>query len=156
MDDLRTWLARAEEISQIRDVHHADWNKEIGAVAEVAPRFDTRAIVFDEIKDYPKGFRILTNCMLNASTLALTLGLETGLSINDLVSSIEENLPIWENRMASMNPKEVQDGVVMENVNVDADIDLLKFPSPHWHEHDGGRYIGTGSAAQSGGSCRFS
>src|SRR5258707_1350753 len=32
----------------------------------------------------------------------------------------------------------------MENVATGADIDILKIPTPKWHEHDGGRYIGTG------------
>ena len=31
-----------------------------------------------------------------------------------------------------------------ENVFFDDDIDVLKLPAPFWHEHDGGRYLGTG------------
>ena len=32
----------------------------------------------------------------------------------------------------------------MENVFTGDDVDVLKFPTPLWHEDDGGRYIGTG------------
>ena len=38
----------------------------------------------------------------------------------------------------------VETGLVMENVLMDSDINLLKFPVPFIHEMDGGRYIGTG------------
>jgi 4-hydroxy-3-polyprenylbenzoate decarboxylase len=35
---------------------------------------------------------------------------------------------------------------ILENVVPGADADLTRFPAPLWHEHDGGRYIGTGVA----------
>ena len=31
-----------------------------------------------------------------------------------------------------------------ENAYRGADVDLWRFPTPRWHEDDGGRYIGTG------------
>ena len=39
----------------------------------------------------------------------------------------------------------VEDGPVFENIMTGDDIDVTKFPSPIWHEKDGGRYIGTGT-----------
>ena len=39
----------------------------------------------------------------------------------------------------------VKKSPLFENVYKEKDIDLFKFPTPKWHEHDGGRYIGTGS-----------
>jgi 4-hydroxy-3-polyprenylbenzoate decarboxylase len=35
----------------------------------------------------------------------------------------------------------VKDGPALENAQREPDLE--KFPSPLWHEHDGGRYIGT-------------
>ena len=40
-------------------------------------------------------------------------------------------------------PKTVAKGPVFENVDRDDKVDVLKFPVPFLHEHDGGRYIGT-------------
>ena len=40
-------------------------------------------------------------------------------------------------------PKTVAKGPVFENVDRDGKVDVLKFPVPFLHEHDGGRYIGT-------------
>ena len=37
-----------------------------------------------------------------------------------------------------------RNGPVFENQNFGDDINLLQFPAPKWHEHDGGNYIGTG------------
>ena len=39
----------------------------------------------------------------------------------------------------------VEDGPIFENIITGDAIDVTKFPSPIWHEHDGGRYIGTGT-----------
>src|SRR5262249_4091925 len=41
-------------------------------------------------------------------------------------------------------PVTVPTGLVLENTARGADVNLLKFPAPKWHEHDGGPYIGTG------------
>ena len=114
--DLRDWLDKAAEIDQVRTILKADWNKEIGAIGEVAPRYDKRALLFDEINGFPKGYRILMNAMINPSTFGLTLGLPTDLSLNDLVATIEEKIPMWEARMGNCDPKEVNDGPVMEKV----------------------------------------
>ena len=39
----------------------------------------------------------------------------------------------------------VDDGPIFENILTGDAIDVTKFPSPIWHEKDGGRYIGTGT-----------
>src|ERR1051325_8859187 len=58
---LRDWLARADEVGELKRVDGADWNLEVGAVAEVAQRLDhSPAVLFDNIRGYPQGRRILT------------------------------------------------------------------------------------------------
>ena len=39
----------------------------------------------------------------------------------------------------------VETGPVFENIITGDDVDLMMFPTPLWHENDGGRYIGTGT-----------
>jgi len=39
----------------------------------------------------------------------------------------------------------VDEGPVLENVQIGDDVNVDIFPSPRWHERDGGNYIGTGS-----------
>jgi UbiD family decarboxylase len=40
-------------------------------------------------------------------------------------------------------PEEVDTGPVFENIQTGADVNILSFPCPKWHAHDGGAYIGT-------------
>jgi 4-hydroxy-3-polyprenylbenzoate decarboxylase len=46
-------------------------------------------------------------------------------------------------------PQEVKSAPVLQNVLQGHSVDVLKFPAPHWHEKDGGRYIGTFDAVVS-------
>src|SRR5574341_475468 len=58
--DLRGWLEGVDSFGELRVVEGADWNQEIGAVAEVASQAEPPpAVLFDKIKDYPAGRRVL-------------------------------------------------------------------------------------------------
>ena len=59
--DLREWLEGVRSFGELRIVEGAHWNQEIGAVAEVAAQLSPApAILFDRIRDYPAGRRVLT------------------------------------------------------------------------------------------------
>lgn len=140
--DLREWISKAEGLEEVKTLKKCDWNLEIGAITElVARREDGPAVLFDEIKDYPKGYRVLSNSLSSRKRLALTLDMPAGETKMDFVR-------LWRERYKKIKPippKIVKDSPLLENVYKDKDIDLLKFPTPKWHELDGGRYIGTGS-----------
>lgn len=140
--DLREWIKKAVALEEVRTLNNCDWNLEIGAITElVARREDGPAVLFDEIKDYPKGYRVLSNSLSSRKRLALTLDMPAGETKMDFVR-------LWRERYKKIKPippKFVKDSPLFENVYRDKDIDLLKFPTPKWHELDGGRYIGTGS-----------
>jgi 4-hydroxy-3-polyprenylbenzoate decarboxylase len=57
--DLREWLEQVENLGELRRVEGADWDLEIGAVADMARKESKTApcILFDAIKGYPKGYR---------------------------------------------------------------------------------------------------
>ena len=76
MADLRAFLNGTEKLGELKTVRKADWNLEIGAITEIsgaAP--NPPALLFEDIKDYPPGFRILTNMFQTQSRTALALGL---------------------------------------------------------------------------------
>jgi 3-polyprenyl-4-hydroxybenzoate decarboxylase len=56
-DGLRTLLADSEALGEVRTINNADWNLEIGAITETVSELipEPPALLFDEIKDYPKG-----------------------------------------------------------------------------------------------------
>jgi len=133
--DLRSWIRKAEELGEVKTLKKCDWNLEIGAITElVAHREDGPAVLFDEIKDYPKGYRVLSNSLSSRKRIALTLDIPPGDTKMDFVRTWRERYK----KIKPLPPKIVKKSPLFENVYKDKDVDLLKFPTPKWHEHDGG------------------
>jgi 4-hydroxy-3-polyprenylbenzoate decarboxylase len=141
-DDLREWLAEAERLGEVRTVRDASWQEDIGLVAEAILRAENGpCVVFEDIQDCPKGYRLLLN-MFAGRRRNMTLGFPVDLTKWELSDgyraaylSSQKNIP----------HEIVETGPIFENVLMGDDIDVTKFPSPIWHEKDGGRYIGTGT-----------
>src|ERR687886_1431386 len=145
MHDLRDWLACVEQMGELQTVRGADWNLEIGGISELNyRRKPSAALLFDEVKGYPKGFRVLTGSLTSARRVGLTLRLGTEMDDASLVEALRGKPLEWEARAREFEPTEVENAPVFRNIVEKQDVDLLKFPVPFWHEHDGGRYIGTG------------
>ncbi len=139
--DLREFIAALEEIDELRSVQGADWNLEIGTLDELNYERLGPALLFDEIKDYPKGYRILTNAMDPLRRALLALDLPLDLDVDTAIEHYEKKVF---GPYVPKPPVVVKSGPIHENVFTGEEIDLWKFPTPKWHEGDGGRYIGTG------------
>jgi len=140
-NDLRDFLKEVEKMGELKKIEGADWNLEIGCITEaVAFSKDPMALLFDKIKDYPPGYRVASNLYANQRRQALGLGLPTETRGLELVKAWREKL----RQLKPIPPIGVSEGPVKENIQVGDDVDVNKFPSPKWHELDGGRYIGTG------------
>ena len=140
-NDLRGWMEKVDEFGELKRVEGIDWKYEMGAVTEVYARNPPySAILFDKIKDYPAGHRVLVG--VHHQSLRRQC-LTTHLPLNyDRMQFIQA----WRKRLNNpqfISPRVVNSGPVMENVYEGKDIDLFSLPVPHWHEEDGGRYIGT-------------
>src|SRR5258705_5852625 len=139
--DLRTWLAQMEAANELQVVRGASREEEIGGIVEFYQRqTGNRAVLFDDIPGYPSGYRVVANILTSTKRIKLTLGLPPDASDMDLVQ-------FWRAYMKqgkTIPPATVPNGLLLENVSSGADVDLLKIPTPKWHEHDGGHYIGTG------------
>jgi 4-hydroxy-3-polyprenylbenzoate decarboxylase len=140
--DVREWIQKVDELGELKIVNGADWNLEIGALSVLASKHkeNTPALLFDNIKDYPSGYRILVGFFESLRRSALTTNLPLDITR-------EKFIQVWRERLAkqpSIPPLKVNSGPVLENICQGDDIDLFKFPVPLWHERDGGRYIGTG------------
>jgi UbiD family decarboxylase len=141
MADLRTWLDEVDKFGQLMTVENVDWDLELSTLTEIInERSKIRpAIVFDKIKGYPPGFRIAVNALSSVNRLALTMGMKPDLSEFDFVQEWRQQVK----KIQPIEPRKVKSAPLFENIQNGADIDLLKFPVPRWHELDGGRYIGT-------------
>ncbi len=138
--DLRAFIDGAARIGEVKHIDGAHWHLEIGCLTELMAEQDGPLLVFDNIVDYPSGFRIATNVLATPRRFALALGLPTDVPKLEILKT-------WRNKTRDLKPfapVEVSSGPITENIIEGERIDLGIFPTPKWHEHDGGRYIGTG------------
>lgn len=141
--DLRAWLAEVDRLGELREVRGADWNLELGAISELnVKRPGAPALLFDEIRGYPKGFRVLTCSTSSPARLSSILRFPVQRTHRGLVDLLRGRPAKWQAAAAQFPRLEVEEGPALQNVQ--GRVDLLEFPAPFWHEHDGGRYIGTG------------
>ncbi|MBI2303591.1 MAG: UbiD family decarboxylase [Chloroflexi bacterium] len=140
--DLRDWLTQVEELGELKRIQGAHWNLEMGAICDImfreAPK-PVPAILFDDIPDYPSGYRALFGQIGSMKRTALTLGMPLDYSPMGFVKAMGERIK----NIKPIPPQVVGEGPVMENIRYGDDIDLLEFPAPFHHELDGGRYLGT-------------
>jgi UbiD family decarboxylase len=147
MHDLRDWLAKLESMDEVKTIKGLHWDLEIGATIDPSVLGDDpHAFLFDDIVDYPGGYRILSGSIKTPRRTALCLGMPLSDSISELIQVAREKIPQWEARLPESDPQVVQTGPVLENIDSGKDVNLFKFPVPKWHELDGGRYIGTADA----------
>jgi len=143
--DLRAWLREVETLGELQEIRGADWNLELGAISELNVKKDKPpALLFDEIAGYPKGFRVLTCSTSSPARLSSILRFPIKTIHRQLVEELRGKPRIWQAEAANYDPVVVNRGPAFENVRKNADVDVLIFPAPFWHELDGGRYIGTG------------
>src|SRR5882672_5653920 len=140
---LRGWLEQVDKMGELRKVDGAHWDVEMGAITHMLTeksRGSARAILFDNVPDYPKGYRTLYGQLSSVRRIALTLGLPLDYERKaDVVQKYHARMQ----ELKPLPPRFVKDGPVLENVIEGGKVDVLKFPVPRHHEKDTARYIGT-------------
>ena len=140
--DLREFIDGVDRVGELRRVEGADPELEIGAITEVAAGSTScPMLLFDSIKGYATGYRVVTNLLHTPRRVALAVGLPTDLQGAAFVKAWKEKF----RKPSYLPPIEVKDGAIKENLIFGEDVDLFKFPVPKWHELDPGRYFGTGA-----------
>jgi 4-hydroxy-3-polyprenylbenzoate decarboxylase len=142
IEDLRDWIREAERMGELRRVtKEVDWDQELTAIDYLVGKApQAPSLLFEKIKGYPPGFRVLGNVPGPSNDrVALALGIRPGLSTVELIQEIRSR---FQNRI----PPVVIDksrAIVNENVLTGDDVDVTIFPAPKTFPLDGGRYIGT-------------
>jgi 4-hydroxy-3-polyprenylbenzoate decarboxylase len=140
--DLRTFLARADAIGELKTIHGADTSLEIGAITELTLQHDGPALLFDRIPGYAPNYRVASNVCPTTRRGLLALGMDPDMPEKEAMAQFKER---WE-KYKPVPPRVVDGGPLLENVQTGDDVDLLQFPVPLWHELDGGPYLGSGLA----------
>jgi UbiD family decarboxylase len=138
--DLRDWLSAVDKIGELKRIAGAEPKEEIGGIVDLYQRkMGNAAVLFDEVPGFPKGSRVLANILTSVPRINVAVGLPADATEMDLVQW-------WRTYMRearSFDPVEVNGGPLIENVLEGRAVDLTKIPTPVWHEHDGGPFIGT-------------
>lgn len=138
--DLRDFIAKLEEEGDIKHVSGAHWDLEMGVISELSFEDQGPALIFENITGYPSEYKVVSNLCSTKRRALMALEWDTGQSLGDAMS-------YWKGRDAGYKgiaPVTVPTGPIMQNEESGDEINLLRFPSPRWHERDGGQYIGTG------------
>lgn len=142
-DGLRGFIELLEKRKELLRINDADPDLEIGALTVLAGQMGENhpAVLFDRIKGYSEGYRILTNLITTKARSKIGAGIDPNTEMKDEVDYVVKMLDSY----SPIHPREVSSGPVMENKEEGDGVNLLKFPAPKWHELDGGKYLGTGS-----------
>ena len=142
--DLRGWISKAKTGGLLKVVEGVEPD-EIGVMTEVNARNRGPALVFDSVRGFRKGFRVLTGAVNNASLFALTLGLKESVDTRHMIEWLRDKPARWQEESKNYPPVFVDEAPILQNVKSGDQVDLLQFPVPKWHSLDVGPYIGTGS-----------
>jgi len=135
--DLREYLEQLESHQLLhRITAEVDLECEIGAISARSLERNGPALLFENIKSYP-GMALVTNIMATTKQLAVAF-------------DAEPNEKLIQQRVVRGMDDRIASSVVAtgpcKDVIIDQDdVDIEIVPTPLWHEHDGGRYLGTTS-----------
>ncbi len=139
-NDLREFIDGVRALGDVKEIHGAHWELEIGALTEIfASRENFPLLLFDRIPGHPPSYRVASNLLNHPRRVALAAGLSPDLTKREMILRWKEILKT----IRPLAPQSVRSGPVLENRRSGASVDMTLFPTPRWHELDGGRYLGT-------------
>ncbi len=137
-NDMREFCQTLDKTGDlVRVSREVDWELEAAAITRHSNETLGPAVLFEKIKDYPPGYRILGGAQATYRRVAISLGLPADTPIPAIYREYEarEQKPI--------KPVVVKKAPCKENIVRGDDVDLFQFPVPLIHDGDGGRYFGT-------------
>src|SRR6202140_1200332 len=110
--DLREFLERAESVGEVTRVKGANWDLELGALAEIVnhKRSEAPALLFEDITGYPKGFRVLSGSGNSSKRMALMLGFPMPKPAIDVVQASRDKMTLQK----PIPPTTVKNGPILE------------------------------------------
>lgn len=133
--DLRGFLALLESAGLVKRITApVDLKHEIGAISARSLDRHGPALVFENVKGY-EGMPFVTNVISTNEQVALAFNCapDEESIFQRVVEGLTDRLP----------SEIVSTGPCKEVVLTGDDIDIYKWPTPIWHELDGGAFIGT-------------
>jgi len=141
--DTRQFIAALKRTGDLVEVNReVDWDLEVGAIVRRLNESQGPAALFNKVKDYPEGYRILGGPLGTFRRVAVAMGLPPETPTRELRDEFERRMA------APIKPTLIrrEDAPCKQNVLTGEDADLFRFPAPMPHDGDGGRYILTWGA----------
>ena len=92
-NDLREFIDAARALGQVKEIHGAHWNLEIGALTELfAFKEPSPLVLFDQIPDHNISFRVAANLINTPTRSGLTVGMPADAAPIELVARWKELL----------------------------------------------------------------
>lgn len=131
--DLRAFIELSRDRGELEVVRGADAHLEMGALYELSLRhLYPPILLFEAIKGYAPEYKVVTNVRFSRLFVG-ELGLE----------AVKRRRAHRKWEAEPIPPRTVESGPILTNVVRGDAVDVRRFPAPHWHEGDGGPYIGT-------------
>src|SRR5262245_42936720 len=134
--DVRDIIDYAESIGELARLNGADWNLEIGVLAEIFAHSNpgrAPAVLFDNIKGYPAGMRIVSGLHNTCRRLAYAFGFPDTDDPTVLVKAYRDRM---KGNFRLIPPVSVKEGPILEHIDRDDAVDLFKLPVPKVHAQD--------------------
>lgn len=137
-EDIRQFIEALDKTGDVvRVKDEVDWELEAAAISRRAYEMRGPATLFEKIKDYPAGYRILGGSLGTYRRVAIALGLAPDTSLSAIHDEYARR------QKQPIKPVVVSSGPCKENIMRGDDVDVHRFPAPLVHDGDGGRYLCT-------------
>lgn len=141
-EDLREFIKKVDEIGELKKIDGADLDTDIGAINEIVGWTPNHpALIFDNIKGYPAGYRFFCHFDASPKRARLVYNIPDDIKDSEIAKWWEEKLRNYK----PIPPVMVDNGPVKENIQQGEEVNLLKFPAAKWHDLDVARFLATGS-----------
>jgi len=153
-DDLRTFLDECEQEGMLVKVKkEVDWDLEAGAIArrlaemgrgKAMAEGGSSSVLFEKVKDYPKGFRLAAQIVGGIDRAAMAYGYDyKGKHSSVIRAELADIAMKGLRKLIKPVLVDAKDAPCKQNKMIGDEVDLYKFPVPMIHDGDGGRYIAT-------------
>ncbi len=138
MKDMRDFIATCEEKGLLKRITaEVDPHLELSHIAKLNEEAEGPALLFENVKGYDTP--VITSAATTVERLALIMEEPLDSSLFDLYDA-------WATKAKKPIPPklvEKSQAPCKENIIMGDDVDLYKFPVPHYYPLDGGQYYGT-------------
>jgi UbiD family decarboxylase len=133
LEDLRTFIEMSRERGDLEVIRGVDAHLEMGALYELSLRAQyPPVLLFEEIKGYPPDYKVV----MNVRSSRIFVGELT-------LEAVKERRKRRKWEAEPIPPEVVETGPILSNVIRGDDVNVRAYPTPFWHQGDGGPYIGT-------------